>query len=612
MKKIFVLVLLFISAICAQEKKHTFEIGDDSFLLDGKPFQIISGEIHFARIPKEYWRDRLKMAKAMGLNTVATYVFWNYHEPEKGIYNFKDNADVAEFVRIAQEEGLWVLIRPSAYACAEWEFGGYPYWLLNQKDLKVRSLDPKFILMMKNYFSELGKQLAPLQVTKGGPILMVQIENEYGFYGSDKQYLEMNKKIMHSSGFDVPFYTCDPPDYISNGHLEGTLPTVNGLDKVKEVKEVINKNHKGKGPYFIAEWYPAWFDEWGNPHHTVAAAKYAPRLDTVLANGISINIYMEHGGSTRDFMNGANFSDNSPFAPQVSSYDYDAPIDEAGNATPKFYAFRDVIEKYLPSGTKLPDVPAKKKTISIPGFKLDYAMDIPELLPNPVHSEYPLPFEKIQQAYGYIFYRTKVIGNGKAFLKIPHLSDYAVVYVNGKKSAVLDRRLKQDSCSIELDKKENTIDLFVENIGRINFGKYLSDNYKGISQGVFLDGKELKNWTIYGFPFSKEPDINKNKISLPEYPVIRQGSFSLIKTGDTYLDMRNWGKGHVWINGHNLGRYWNIGPQQTLYVPACWLKNGENKIVVFEQLKPDQDIISSIETPVLDDLGKTNGVNLQK
>lgn len=606
MKKILVFILLLTGILSAQQAKHKFSIGNDNFLLDGKPLQIISGEMHYERIPRKYWRDRLHMAKAMGLNTIATYVFWNYHEPEKGNYNFKDNADVAEFVRIAKEEGLWVLIRPSAYACAEWEFGGYPYWLLNEKDLKVRSLDPKFIAMMKSYFKELGKQLAPLQVTKGGPILMVQVENEYGSYGSDKKYLEMNKKILRNSGFDVPFYTCDGADKMVNGCIDGAVPAVNGSDNVKEVKDVINKNNNGNGPYFIAEWYPAWYDVWGRKHHTIPAVNYVPKLDTVLANGISINIYMEHGGTSRGFMNGANYDDNTPYQPQTSSYDYDAPIDEAGNATPKFFAFRKVIEKYLPAGTILPDVPAKKKTISIPEFKLERSTSIINILPEAIHSEIPLTFEKVKQAYGYVLYRTKVSGQGNKVLKIPHLSDYAIVYVNGKRTAALDRRLNLDSCNIELNKDENKIELFVENLGRINYGKYLSDNNKGITEGVLLDGKEVKDWTIYGFPFNKEPNISSVEKTVFEYPIVRQGSFNLTELGDTYLDMRNWGKGHVWINGHNLGRYWNIGPQQTIYVPACWLKKGNNKIVVFEELKPEQNTISAIDAPILDEVRNEN------
>lgn len=603
MKKLVFVLVLFMAGIAPLEARaHTFEFSGNQFLLDGKPFQIISGEMHFARIPRQYWRDRLRMAKAMGLNSIATYVFWNYHEPERGKYDFKGNADVAEFVRIAQQEGLWVIIRPSAYACAEWEFGGYPYWLLREKNLKVRSRDPEFIKMMKEYFKQLGKQLAPLQITRGGPILMVQIENEYGSYGDDKEYLKMNEHMMHDVGFDVPFYTCDGAPLVSKGCIDGALPAVNGSDNVQEVADVVNKNNHGHGPYFVAEWYPGWFDAWGQPHHTVPAEDYAPRLDTILAHGFSVNMYMAHGGTTRGFMNGANYNDENPYSPQVSSYDYDAPIDEAGNPTHKFYVFRDVIKKYLLPGVKLPEVPAREKTVAIPKFKMEYDADIIHSLPKAVESERPLTFEDISQAYGYVLYRTKIIGQQKGKLDIVHLRDYALVFVNGKRAAVLDRRLNQETCNIELSEGENTLDIFVENLGRINYGNYLNDNHKGITEKVLLNNREIKGWKIYGIPFNEEPNISSRAMYVSEYPMIRQGSFVLRETGDTYLDMRDWGKGHVWINGHNLGRYWDIGPQQTIYVPAPWLKEGRNKIVIFEELKPEQNEIGSIETPILSEL----------
>ena len=286
MKKLMLfttLIFLFLT-VNSQQANHTFRIANGNFLLDEKPFQIISGEMHFARIPREYWRDRLKMARAMGLNTIATYVFWNYHEPEKGQFNFKENADVAEFVKIAKEEGLWVIIRPSPYACAEWEFGGYPYWLQNEDSLKVRSLDARFLEMCWKYMNALSKELAPLQITHGGPIIMFQVENEYGSYGKDKEYLAIQRDIYKDAGIDVPLYTCDGPSQMPDGFLPGTFPAVNGLDNVKEIKELINRYNNGMGPYFIAEWYPGWFDTWGLKHHTVPAKDCVGILDTVLMN----------------------------------------------------------------------------------------------------------------------------------------------------------------------------------------------------------------------------------------------------------------------------------------------------------------------------------------
>ena len=596
------LVLVLCLAAFGQRPRHTFGFGKEHFLLDGKPIVLISGEMHFARIPREYWRDRLRMAKAMGLNTIATYVFWNYHEPEKGTFNFNGNADVAEFVRIAGEEGLWIIIRPSPYACAEWEFGGYPWWLISEKGVKVRSSDSRFLGLSARYFNELGKQLAPLQITRGGNIIMVQLENEYGSFASDKEYLRLNKDIIREAGFDVELYTCDGPTQMPAGYLPGVLPAVNGLDDVKLVKELINKHHNGVGPYFIAEWYPAWFDTWGVAHHVVPAEAYVDKLGEVLASGISINMYMAHGGTTRGFMNGANFDRTMPFSPQISSYDYDAPIDEAGNATPKFMAFRDVIERHLPPGVVLPPVPAPKRTMAIPPITLAESAPLFENLPAPTVSEQPLSFEDLNQGYGYVLYRTQVTGPAEGTLQIERLRDYALVYLNSTRVAVLDRRLNQDSVAIEIPAGEITLDLFVENLGRINYGPFLNDNRKGITERVTLNGKEVKGWKMYGFPFTDLSGLSFGTPRTVNGPVARRGTFVLEDSADTYLDMSNWGKGVVWVNGHNLGRYWYVGPQQTLYLPGPWLRKGDNEVVVLELLRADKDRLHAIMTPILDQL----------
>jgi beta-galactosidase len=596
------LVLPFFHTAFAQRPLHRFIIGNGNFLLDGKPVQLISGEMHFARIPQEYWRDRLKMARAMGLNTIATYIFWNYHEPEKGKYNFTGNADVARFVKTAQEESLWVIVRPSPYACAEWEFGGYPYWLLNEKNLKVRSKDPEFLELSRRYFKELGKQLAPLQITRGGSVIMLQLENEYGSYGNDKEYLTFNKNIIRESGFDVELYTCDGPSQMPNGYLPGLLPAVNGLDNVAQVKELINKYHNNTGPYFIAEWYPAWFDSWGVDHHVVPAEEYVKTLDAVLASGISINMYMVHGGTTRGFMNGANFDNGQPYSPQTSSYDYDAPIDEAGNATHKFMMFREIIQKHLPPCTVLPPVPPKKHTIVVPRFKLEGAADLLSNLPEPTVAERPLSFEDLHQGFGYVLYRTLLRGPQKGLVQIDHLRDYALVFVNEKRVAVLDRRLNQESVPLDVPAGEVTLDILVENLGRINYGPYLNDNRKGITERVTFNQQEVKGWKFYRFPFTDAGDRGFTHVGHRNGPVLRRGIFFLNDVGDTYVDMSDWGKGCVWVNGHNLGRYWYIGPQQTLYVPAPWLKQGRNEIVVFEMLQENQDELQTLEAPILDQL----------
>ncbi len=567
--------------------------------------------MHCYRIPKEFWRDRLKKAKAMGLNAISTYVFWNVHEPEKGIFNFSDNADIAEFVKEAAQEGLWVVLRPSPYCCAEWEFGGYPYWILKDKEIKVRTKDPKFMSAYKNYVMQLAKQLAPLQITNGGPILLLQIENEYGSFSNDKEYLNQNKNIFNEAGFNVNLFTCDGYDQIEKGYIPGVYAAVNGQESTKLVKEVQDKFNKEKGPYFVSEWYPGWFDKWGDPHSSSSAIDNAEKLDAFLENDISVNLYMFHGGTTRDFMNGAHCDVGFPFNSMVTSYDYDAPLDEAGNPTEKYFKFREVILKHLPKNVTIPDVPQKKKNITIANITLNNFSSIYENLKQPITSENPLSFEEINQAYGYILYRVKLSGDLKGMLKFSYLRDYAVLMNNHKIIGVLDRRLKQDAAYIELS-KDSTLDILVENCGRVNYGTMIGDNKKGIFDEVQLNGKKITGWKMYGLPFTNRKEINfKNTPIDDNLPTIKRGHFSLSEIGDTYFDMRSFGKGFVVLNGHNLGRYWNIGPTQTMYVPSCWLNKGDNEVIVFEIINSSTTKMRAIENPILNEI-KKQGVSINK
>jgi len=605
---------------------HKFELGDSAFLLDGKPFVLISGEMHYPRIPREAWRARMKMARAMGLNTIGTYVFWNVHEPEKGVFDFSGNNDIKAFVQMAQEEGLWVTLRPSPYVCAEWEFGGYPYWLQNEKGLVVRSTEKGYLHEYEQYIHEVGRQLSPLLVEHGGNILMVQIENEYGSYGSDREYLEINKKFFTEAGFDGLLYTCDPAVDIEKGHLPGLLAAINGVDDPELVKRKIRENHDGKGPFYIAEWYPAWFDWWGAPHHTIPAAQYAGRLDTVLGAGISINMYMFHGGTTRGFMNGSNYKGNTPFEPQISSYDYDAPLDEAGNATPKFMAFRRAIEKHLPAGVRLPEVPKAKPSMGLPVIRLGEVSGLFQELPAAVRGDGPMTFEALHQDYGFVLYRSRLTGGRRGVLKVGAVRDYALVYIDGKRVGMIDRRLGQDSLVVDLPAGEVRLDILVENMGRIDFGQYLLQNKKGILGDVSFDGVVVKGWEHFGFPMKGvgmaggvglSGAVARGGVGLSgvvarggvrrvgaavagDQPVLRRGSWRLSQVADTYLDMRKWGKGVVWVNGHNLGRYWSIGPQQTIYLPAEWLKKGDNEVVVLELEKTGQEELGGLGKPILD------------
>ncbi|MGI4750094.1 MAG: glycoside hydrolase family 35 protein [Janthinobacterium lividum] len=608
MKKTSILFLSVLFLLIADSRKltaqtkHTFALADSVFLLDGKPFQMISGEMHAPRIPREYWRARMKMAKAMGLNTVGTYVFWNAHEPMPDKYDFSGNNDIAEFVKTAGEEGLFVVLRPSPYICAEWEFGGYPWWLLKDKTMKVRSQDPKFLTAYKNYINQVSKQLVPLQVTHGGNILMVQFENEYGSYSDDKAYLNTNQKLFRDAGFDGVLFTCDGAEQMPRGYLPGFLPAVNGLENPAEVKTLINKYHNGKGPYYVAEWYPGWFDDWGKKHADVSGKEAAEKLDKILSAGISINMYMFHGGTTRGFMNGANMNKQNPYSPQVSSYDYDAPLDEAGNPTEKFMQFRNVIAKHLPAGETLPEVPQKQKTISIPSIKLTAFAGLFEQLPKPVEAKAPICFEDLNQGYGFVLYRTTLKNQVGGLLRIKQLRDYATVFINGKMVTTLDRRLNQDSLQLQNIAPNSVLDILVENNGRINYGPFLNDNRQGITESVLLNGSELTGWKMYPFPFEDLKRWNYTGKNSMGKPALYKGTFNLNETGDTYLDMRGFGKGFVFLNGHHLGKYWQIGPQQTIYVPSVWLKKGQNEVVVFDELKSGHTQLSTLDHSILDQL----------
>jgi len=608
-KPAILLVLTILTTICfAQKPTHTFVLGDSTFLLDGKPLQIISGEMHNTRVPRAYWRSRMKMAKAMGLNTIGTYVFWNAQEPTPGKFDFTGNNDIAEFIKAAKDEGLWVVLRPSPYVCAEWEFGGYPWWLLKDKTLKVRSKDPNYIKAYREYILALGKQLSPLLVTHGGNILMVQIENEYGSYSNDKEYLDINRKIFREAGFDGVLFTCDGPSQMPAGYLPGYLPAVNGEDNPAKVKALINKYHDGKGPYYISEWYPGWFDSWGGKHAGSNADADAKKLDEVLSAGLSINMYMFHGGTTRGFMNGANMSRRDPYSPQTSSYDYDAPLDEAGNPSPKFYKFREVIEKHLPAGAHLPAIPAKHQTIAIAKIDLTKWAPLFGNLGTPVIADHPLSFEDLDQGYGFVLYRTTLKNAASGLLKIKEMHDYATVYLNGTRISILDRRLKQDSLQINSTSANATLDILVENNGRINYGPYLTDNRQGITEKVTINGDELTGWKMYKFPFNNIAGLKytSSKLNINKQPALYHGTFNLTKTGDTYLDMHGFGKGFVFLNGHNLGKYWYIGPQQTIYIPAVWLNKGFNEITVFDELNDGHLSISSLDHSVLNEMVKAN------
>ncbi|HUD47793.1 MAG TPA: beta-galactosidase [Candidatus Baltobacteraceae bacterium] len=585
----------------AVNAKSTFAIGDSDFLLNGKPFQIRAGEMHPGRIPHQYWADRLRMAHAMGLNTVSIYVFWNQHEPREGEFRFTGDTDIARFVRLAQKEGLWVILRPGPYCCAEWEFGGYPWWLLKEHDLKVRSQDPRFLAAAQTYMKKLGRQLAPLQITHGGPIIMVQVENEYGSYGSDHSYMNKIRDIERAAGFDVPFFTADGGGkMMANGHVSGALPGLNGGSGPDIMKEI--GRYFPTGPWLVPELYPGWLDHWGEPHAHTDVSDVVRDTEWDLTNHVSFSYYMIYGGTSFGFMNGANYDGH--FQPQPTSYDYDAPIDEMGRPTQKYFALREALAKHPMPDEIFPDVPGTTTVIEIPKIELTESASIFDNLGAPVKSEKPLSFEDLNQGYGYVLYRTRISGPVDATLTIKPLRDFAVVCVDGKRVAALDRRLNQNATGLNITGQSATLDILVENGGRINYGSRLPDNRKGITGSVTLGDRELTGWEMYKLPFDTVSWLHFESTPTSAAPAVHRGEFTLSQIGDTFLDMRGWGKGIVFVNGHNLGRYWHIGPQQTLYLPGVWLVKGRNEIDVFELLKDDVHTLAGIKSPILDQLDK--------
>lgn len=554
--------------------------------------------MHPARIPHQYWADRLRMAHAMGLNTISIYVFWNQFEEREGHFNFTGDADVAQFVRLAQAEGLWVILRPGPYVCAEWEFGGYPWWLLKDHDLKVQSQDAKFLAASERYLKKLGEQLAPLQITHGGPIIMIQVENEYGSYGADHVYMGKIRDMERAAGFDIPQFTADGGGrMMAGGYVEGALPGLNGGSGPEIMREV--GKYRPNGPWFVPEFYPGWLDHWGEAHAHTETAGVVRETEWKLTNGVSFCYYMVYGGTSFGFTSGANYGGH--FQPQPTSYDYDAPIDEMGRPTEKFIALRELFAKHLAPGESLPDVPPTTPVLEIPNIELNSSASIFDSLKSPVKSPKPLSFEDIDQAYGFVNYRAKLSGPVHGTLKIKELRDFAVVCIDGKRIATLDRRHNQSTVAISTDKPA-TLDILVENGGRINYGSRIPDNRKGITESVMLDGKEILGWEMYHLPFDKVSGLKFKSESQAAAPAVHKGTFSISEIGDAFLDMRNWGKGIVIVNGHNLGRYWNIGPQQTLYLPGVWLKKGKNEIVVFEEMKDDAHNLAAIKTPILSEL----------
>ncbi len=581
---------------------HTFSVGETDFLLDGKRLQIRCGEIHSPRVPREYWQHRLKLCKAMGLNTVCAYLFWNYHEFEPGKCDWSGQADVAEFCRAAQKEGLWVILRPGPYSCAEWDMGGIPWWLLKNENIQFRTSDPDYIAATRRWLAEVGRVLGPLQVTHGGPILMVQVENEYGFYGKDTNYMGQVRQALLDGGFDVPLFACNPPGAIPNGYRKDLFQVVNfGTDPEAGFKAL--RAAQPTGPLMCGEFYPGWFDTWGSPHHLGNTQRYLTDLEYMLSHDGSFSIYMAHGGSSFGLWSGAD----RPFKPDTSSYDYDAPISEAGWIGEKFQLTRQLMAKYLLPGETLPEPPPGNPVAAIPAFKLTETAAVFDNLPRAVSDPTPRNMEAYDQGHGCIVYRTTLPAGPAATLEVKEARDFAWVFVDNEPVGVMDRRRQNYRMQLPARSAPARLDILVEAVGHINFGPEVHDR-KGIHAPVTLrvlgsEPAELKGWKVYNLRLDDKMLSGLHwKTGKASGPAFWRGTFNLSKTADTFLDVSSWGKGVLWVNGHCLGRFWNIGPTQTMYVPGPWLKNGRNEVLVLDLIGPEQPILAGLEKPVLDQL----------
>lgn len=577
--------ICLLSSLVAHTQTKTFTLGTDDFLLNNKPFQMISGEIHPARIPAEYWRHRIQMTKAMGCNTIAAYIFWNYHETEPGKFDFETgNKNINEFLRICKEESMWVLMRPGPYVCAEWDLGGIPPYLLKTPDIKLRCMDDRYMAAVEKYIKRFSEIIKPHLITNGGNILMVQIENEYGSYGNDKTYLEALRTLWLNNGINVPFYTADgaTPYMLEAGSLPSCAIGLDSGSSPEDFNEAEKQNPDV--PAFSSETYPGWLTHWGESWAKPDTSSLRKEVEFLLKNKKSVNFYVIHGGTNFGFTAGANAGSPTQYQPDLTSYDYDAPINEQGQPTAKYFMLRKLISKHV--DYKIPNLPKPISTIEFSEIELKPITSIWNNLPTPFTSPQPKPMESFDQNQGLMLYKTKLIGHksGKLTIREPH--DYALVFLN---NVFIDTIFRDGGkWTIDLPKtnvKEPVLEILVEGMGHINFAQYMIDR-KGITDRVTLNGMTLMNWEIYSLPFdSYFVEKSVQSVGNPSFEkegIFFSASFELKQPGDTYIDMSNFKKGMVYVNGINLGRYWNIGPQMRLYCPGTFLKKGKNEIIVFD------------------------------
>ena len=628
MRKSFVFLLLVFllcpSLLRAGNKKavadaagqQSFVAGNGAFLLNGKPFVVKAAELHYPRIPRPYWEQRIQLCKALGMNTICLYTFWNAHEPEPGKFDFSGQNDLREFIKLCAKNDMKVILRPGPYVCAEWEMGGLPWWLLKKKDIRLREADPYFLQRVDMFQKEVAEQVADLTITHGGPIIMVQVENEYGSYGTDKGYVgRIRDMLRRHFGPEVTLFQCDWSSNFLNNGLDDLVWTLNfgtGADIDSQFAPL--KEARPHTPLMCSEFWSGWFDKWGAAHETRPADDMIAGIDEMLSKGISFSLYMTHGGTNWGHWAGAN----SPgFAPDVTSYDYDAPISESGQITPKYLKLRKTLAKYM-DGEKQAPIPPLIKPIAVKPFSFTEVAPLWENLPEPKADRDIKTMEEYDQGFGSILYRTSLPAlSAPALLTVNEPHDYAQIFIDGKYIGTLDRRNAEKELVIQPCRKGAQLDILVEAMGRINFERAIRD-FKGITDNVTVtvekDGHkwvdDLKNWQVFNITDEYDTyaamDFRPLDMCMHREERLPRGvyraTFNVSKPSDTFLDFESWGKGLVYVNGHALGRIWETGPQQTLYMPGCWLKKGANEILVFDILGPRKAQSRGLKEPQLDRL----------
>jgi len=569
---------------------NSVELSPSGLRLDGRPFRIFAGAIHYFRVHPELWRDRLQKLQACGFNTVETYIAWNLHEPRPEHYEFSGFTDIVQFLQIAQELGLKAIVRPGPYICSEWEFGALPAWLLNLPGLRLRCHNDVYLAAVKKWFDVLLPKLRPLLHTQGGPIIALQVENEYGSYGNDKEYLGALRQMYLDHGLDqIVLFTSDGGcDYmLQGGMLPGLWETVNFGSRARQEFGQLKK-YQPDLPLMNTEFWNGWFDHWMEPHHTNDAVMAAAALRETLETGANICAYMFHGGTNFGFMNGANQPSGKEYQPTVTSYDDDAPLNECGDPTPKFVALREVIAEFNPSFKQAEHpIPEPGRKIGYGRVKLTQTANLLEMLPElgKIHRRAtPDSMETFGQNYGFILYRHHLRGPlNQIKLTVQEPRDRAQVFLDRKPIATFYRNDPTLDVIIDVPPEGAELEILVENLGRVNYGPYLEDGRKGISVGVRIENQFLFGWDIVPLPLNDLSGLHYSHEKIPErIPAFYRGELEIQDPADTFLKVPGGDKGIVWLNGFNLGRYWQVGPQHTLYVPAPLLKKGKNVVEVLE------------------------------